>query len=255
MVHPRFNDLVWLERVLEYKYFGRVLPKLPPKSMFAKLGMGLNDKVLNERKEGIGSFCRKLLELELISTSDEVFFFLFKPRKELALYQKRTLTQIIDVRYTVWSWTPTALFAKATSMFRYVVHHSRSPPKPYAVDPQEAKKVAEKQQEIAIFERTLTPLKQSLTLTLDCDDAIESVSVLTGQFLESADTMLKDISAVASNFFEVNSWISRLSTPENTQTEGPKQANIRTRMAVREGLTLDLGRRPGRHQVLLQPPV
>lgn len=104
--------------MLEYKHFGRVLPKTPPKSLFAKLGMGLSDKVLNERKEGITRFCRKLLELEDICTSDEVFYFLFRPRKELALYQKGTLTEVIDVRYKVWSWVPSAWFAKAATYFR-----------------------------------------------------------------------------------------------------------------------------------------
>lgn len=111
------------------------------------------------------------------------------------------------------------------------------------MDPQEAKKVAEKQQETAIFDQMLQPLKASLSLTLDCDNEVDSLSALTEQFLGTADSMLKDISSVASNFFEVNGWLSRLRTPQIVHNEGQKQANIRNRLRVSEGLTPDPSRR------------
>lgn len=77
-----------------------MIPRAPPKTLLAKLPMGFADSVLIERRQGILRFCRKILALKGINITDDVFMFLFKPRRELTIHQDNLKSQLLNVRST-----------------------------------------------------------------------------------------------------------------------------------------------------------
>jgi hypothetical protein len=85
----RYQDFAWLEEILGYEYFGRVIPMNPPKSMLTKIGIS-NEKFMRERREGVERFARRVLRMDGINSCDHIFNFFFTNRKDLQLYQEQT---------------------------------------------------------------------------------------------------------------------------------------------------------------------
>jgi hypothetical protein len=76
----RYQDFAWLEEILAYEYFGRVIPMNPPKSMLTKIGIS-NEKFMKERTEGVERFARRVICMDGINSCDHIFnFLLYEPK-------------------------------------------------------------------------------------------------------------------------------------------------------------------------------
>jgi hypothetical protein len=93
----RFNDFLWLEKALVYDYFGRIIPKCPPKNILTKVNMS-GEKFMKQRRVDLERYSRKILSMKSINLSQHVFMFFFTSRREFALHRETTDKQLTEVK-------------------------------------------------------------------------------------------------------------------------------------------------------------
>ena len=118
-VSRRFNDFLWLEKILCYDYLGRIIPLNPPKNFLTKFQL-ISVEFMQQRIKGVTRFANRILELNEINISDHVYYFFFASRKEFALHQQEASKNIVDIYNDGMFMKATKIASFAFSFLKFV---------------------------------------------------------------------------------------------------------------------------------------
>jgi hypothetical protein len=98
-VYRRYTDFDWLNKFLEFKFPGKVLPVLPPKNALTKINLN-SDEFLGQRVKLLRRYVKRLQLSRELLVSEPVFHFLFSRKKDYALYLQNEKSELIDLEET-----------------------------------------------------------------------------------------------------------------------------------------------------------
>lgn len=105
-------------------------------------------------------------------------------------------------------------------------------PQSFTLDPQEVKRIVEKQQEAKIFTEQVMSLKESILPILECDATLNSFSTVANLVLSSNFELENSIKQGSSLLDDMKSSVSQFQNGEQAVQESHKQTEIKTRIMV-----------------------